>query len=45
MSSLNAMEILAAVETKYKIQVDEAKAFNAITAKDLYELVKSYLKT
>jgi len=44
-SSLNAMEILAAVETKYGIQVDEAKAFDVATAKDLHELVKSYIKT
>jgi acyl carrier protein len=45
LSSLNAMEILAVLETKYGIQIDEAKAFDIITAKDLYELVKSYLKT
>ncbi len=28
--SLNAMEILAAIEVKYKITIDEAKAFDVI---------------
>lgn len=43
LDSLNAMEILAAIETKYGIQIDEAKAFDIVTARDLYETVKSYL--
>lgn len=42
--SLNAMEILAAIEIKYNITIDEAKAFDIITFKDLYELVENYLR-
>ncbi len=42
--SLNAMEILAAIEVKYGITIDEAKAFDIETIKDLYELVENYLK-
>ena len=42
--SLNAMEILAALEIKFKITIDEAKAFDIITVNDLFEAVKQYLK-
>lgn len=41
--SLNAMEILAAIETKFGITIDEAKAFDVVTVKDLYKLVKGYI--
>ncbi len=41
--SLHAIEILAAIETKFGITIDPAKAFEAVTIKDLYELVKSYI--
>lgn len=40
--SLSAMEVLAAVETKFGITIDEAKAFNVITVKDLYKLIEEY---
>lgn len=41
--SLSAMEILAAIETKFGITIDEAKAFDVVTVKDLYGLIKEYL--
>ncbi len=40
--SLSAMEVLAAVETKFGITIDEAKAFNVVTVKDLYKLIEKY---
>ena len=42
--SLNAMEILAAIEIKFKITINEAKAFEIITVDDLIETIKGYLK-
>ncbi|MBU4457899.1 MAG: acyl carrier protein [Candidatus Omnitrophica bacterium] len=41
--SLSAMEILASIEKKLDIVIDEAKAFNVITVKDLIDLVMHYL--
>jgi acyl carrier protein len=43
--SLAAMEILAVIEKKMGIVIDEAKAFDVVTVKDLIDLVLSYLKT
>jgi len=42
--SLAAMEILASIEKKLDIVIDEAKAFNVITVKDLIDLVMHYLQ-
>ncbi len=42
--SLSAMEILASIEKKLDIVIDEAKAFNVITVKDLIDLVMHYLQ-
>lgn len=42
--SLAAMEILAAVEKRLGIVIDEAKAFDIVTVKDLIDLVMFYLK-
>lgn len=42
--SLSAMEILAAIEKKLGIVIDEAKAFDIVTVKDLIDLVLSYVK-
>jgi len=42
--SLNATEILAAIEVKYGITIDEAQAFNIETVRDLYDLVNSHIK-
>ena len=42
--SLAAMEILAAVEKRLGIVIDEAKAFNIVTVKDLIDLIMSYIK-
>ena len=42
--SLAAMEILAAIEKRLGIVIDEAKAFNIVTVKDLLDLVTSYIK-
>ncbi len=42
--SLAAMEILASIEKKLKITIDEAKAFDIVTVKDLLDLVMSYVK-
>ncbi len=42
--SLMAMEILAAIEKRLGIVIDEAKAFNIVTVKDLIDLVMCYLK-
>lgn len=42
--SLSAMEILAAIEKRLGIVIDEAKAFDIVTVKDLINLVMSYLK-
>ena len=42
--SLNAMEILAAIEIKFKITVEEIKAFNIVTVMDLIEIIKGYLR-
>lgn len=44
LDSLNAMALLAAIETKYGIQIDQAKAFDVVTARDLFDLVKTYLR-
>ena len=41
---INAMEVLAAIEIRFKITVDEAKAFGIVTVKDLNEAVKKYIK-
>ena len=42
--SLAAMEILASVEKRLGIVIDEAKAFNVVTVKDLIELIMSYME-
>ncbi|MBU1852955.1 MAG: acyl carrier protein [Candidatus Omnitrophica bacterium] len=42
--SLMAMEILAAIEKRLGITIDEAKAFDLVTVKDLVDLVIFYLK-
>lgn len=42
--SLAAMEILAAVEKRLGIVIDEAKAFDVVTVRDLTGLVMSYVK-
>jgi acyl carrier protein len=42
--SLMAMEILAAIEKKLGIVVDEARTFDVVTVKDLINLVMSGLK-
>ena len=42
--SLRAMEILVAVEQKYGIKIDEARAFDVMTFRDLTELAKEYVK-
>jgi len=42
--SLAAMEILAAIEKRLDIVIDEAKAFDVVTVKDLMDIVMSYLK-
>ena len=42
--SLMAMEIMAAIEKRLGIVIDEAKAFNVVTVKDLMSLVMSSLK-
>ncbi len=41
--SLDAMEILAAIETRFNITIDSAKAFDVLNVRDLYELVRTYL--
>ncbi|MDP8230972.1 MAG: acyl carrier protein [Candidatus Gorgyraea atricola] len=42
--SLAAMEILAAVEKRLGIVIDEAKAFDIVTVGDLIDLVMFYVK-
>jgi acyl carrier protein len=42
--SLMAMEMLAAIEKRLGIAIDEARAFNVVTAKDLIDLVMFYSK-
>jgi len=42
--SLMAMEILAAIEKRLGIVIDEAKAFDIVTVKDLIDLVTQCLK-
>jgi len=42
--SLAAMEILASIEKNLDIVIDEAKAFNVVTVKDLIDLVMHYLQ-
>lgn len=42
--SLASVEILAAIEKRLGIIIDESKAFNIVTVKDLIELVMFYLK-
>jgi acyl carrier protein len=41
--SLAAMEILASIEKRLGIIIDEAKAFDVVTVKDLIDLVMSYI--
>jgi len=41
--SLAAMEILAAIEKRLDIVIDEAKAFNIVTVNDLIDLVMFYI--
>lgn len=42
--SLSAMEILASIEKRLGIIIDEAKAFDVITVKDLLDLVTECLR-
>jgi len=42
--SLMAVEMLAAIEKRLGISIDEAKAFNVVTARDLIDLVMVYSK-
>ncbi|MFH1478168.1 MAG: acyl carrier protein [Candidatus Omnitrophota bacterium] len=42
--SLAAMEILAAIEKRLGIVIDEARAFDVVTVEDLLDLVMSYIK-
>lgn len=42
--SLAAMEILASVEKRLGIVIDEAKAFDVVTVKDLLDLVTQCLR-
>ncbi len=42
--SLMAMEILAAIEKRLGIAIDEAKVFDVSTVKDMIDLVMEYLK-
>ena len=42
--SLMAVEMLAAIEKRLGVSIDEAKAFNVVTAKDLIDLVILYSK-
>ena len=42
--SLAAMEILASIEKKLGIVIDEAKAFDVVTVQDLIDLVMYYMK-
>ena len=41
--SLSAMEILALIEKRLGIEIDEAKVFNVVTVKDLMDLVMWYV--
>jgi acyl carrier protein len=42
--SLMAMEILAAIEKRLEVVIDEAKVFDVVTVKDLLDLVTRYVK-
>jgi len=42
--SLAAMEILASIEKRLNIVIDEAKAFDVVTVEDLLDLVTECLK-
>jgi len=42
--SLAAMEILASIEKRLGIVIDEAKAFDVVTVEDLLDLVTQCLK-
>lgn len=42
--SLAAMEILASIEKRMGIVIDEAKAFDIVTVNDLLDLVMEYLR-
>ena len=42
--SLMAMEMLAAIETIYDIEIDESKAFDVITVGDMIHLIGGYLE-
>ncbi len=43
LDSLGATEIMAILEKKYEIEIDEAKALDLVVYKDLVDLVKNYL--
>ncbi|MCP4651461.1 MAG: acyl carrier protein [PVC group bacterium] len=42
--SLAAAQVIALIEKKYNIEIDELQLFDVVTFKDAVELVKSYLK-
>jgi len=42
--SLSAMEILASIEKRLGIVIDEAKAFDVVTVRDLLDLVAQSMK-
>lgn len=42
--SLMALEMLAAIENRLGISIDEAEVFNVVTVKDLMDLVMFYSK-
>ncbi len=42
--SLMAMEILAAIEKRLGIAIDEAKAFEVVTVRDMIDMVEFYLR-
>jgi len=42
--SLMAMEVLAAIEKRLDIRIDEAKVFDVVTVKDLINLVVAYIR-
>ncbi len=42
--SLMAMEILVAIEKRLGIAIDEAKAFEVVTVRDMIDMVEFYLR-
>jgi len=44
MDSMMALEIVAAIEKKYKITIPEEKLMKIATLKDVVELTREYLK-